>query len=86
MEVIWRVIIQEGKGENGGKNAEIKKYKLVGTEQAGDVKNSIGNEEAKELMCVTHGCELRGAGNEGKNWDTYNSIINKKESAENVLQ
>ena len=25
-----------------------------------DVKNSIGNGEAKELMCTTHGHELRG--------------------------
>ena len=26
----------------------------------GEVKNSIGNEEAKELICVAHGHELRG--------------------------
>ena len=26
----------------------------------GDVKNSIGNGEAKELICMTHGHELRG--------------------------
>ena len=26
----------------------------------GDVKNSIGNEEAKEFMCMTHGHELSG--------------------------
>ena len=25
----------------------------------GEVKNSIGNREAKELMCITHGHELR---------------------------
>ena len=24
--------------------------------------NSIGNEEAKELICMTHGYELRGGG------------------------
>ena len=28
----------------------------------GEVKNSIGNEEAKELLCMTHGYELRGRG------------------------
>ena len=28
----------------------------------GEVKNSIGNGEAKELICTTHGHELRGAG------------------------
>ena len=28
----------------------------------GEVKNSIGNGEAKELICTTHGHELRGWG------------------------
>ena len=34
----------------------------------GDVKNSIGNGEAKELACMTHGHEIRGrvaSGNRG---------------------
>ena len=31
---------------------------MVGTKE-GDVKNSIGNAEAKELICTTHGHELR---------------------------
>ena len=26
----------------------------------GDIKNSIGNREAKELICTIHGHELRG--------------------------
>ena len=55
----------------------------------GDIKNSIGNGEAKELICTTHGHELRGwnAGGRGdagwrrikgrKKWDNCNSIINK---------
>ena len=30
-----------------------------------EVENSIGNVEAKELICTTHGCELRGVGNAG---------------------
>ena len=54
-----------------------------------DVKNSVGNGEAKELICMTHGHELRGkelmeamgilggGGQRGKNWDNYNSIIYK---------
>ena len=25
-----------------------------------EVKNSIGNGEAKELICTTHGCKLKG--------------------------
>ena len=28
----------------------------------GEVKNSIGNVEAKELICTTHGHKLRGVG------------------------
>ena len=28
----------------------------------GEGKNSVGNVEAKELICMTHGHELRGAG------------------------
>ena len=30
------------------------------------VKNSVGNGEAKELICMTHGHELRGRIAEGK--------------------
>ena len=33
---------------------------MVGRKQTGDDKNSIGNVEAKELICVTHGYELKG--------------------------
>ena len=56
---------------------------------ASDVYKRQGNVEAKELICMTHGHELRGR-NEGgrgdsgqrgikgrKIWDNYNSIINK---------
>ena len=53
-----------------------------------EVKKSIGNGEAKELICMTHGHKLRcrdagGWGRTGwrrikrKNWDNCNSIINK---------
>ena len=31
----------------------------------GEVKNSIGNVEAKQLICMTHGHELWGGGNVG---------------------
>ena len=48
----------------------------------------MGNGEAKELICTTHGQELRegnagGRGDiggrriKGRKWDNYNSIINK---------
>ena len=37
---------------------------MVGKNRQGEVKNSIGNGEAKELICMTHGHELKG-GNAG---------------------
>ena len=54
----------------------------------GEVENSIGNIEAKELICITHGHELQGgnvggrgcagwSGVKGRKWDNCNSIINK---------
>ena len=49
---------------------------MVGTN--GEVKNSIGNGEAKELICMTHGRELgRGyagwRGIKGGKWDNCNT-------------
>ena len=62
---------------------------MVGTNRQGEVKNHIGNVEAKELICTTHGHELRGVGcgwegscraegnKGGGEWNNCNSIINK---------
>ena len=47
------------KGENGGNCAGIQKHNWQVQNRQGDVKNSIGNGEAKELICMTHGNELR---------------------------
>ena len=33
---------------------------MVGRNRQGEVKNSVGNVEAKELTCMTHGHELSG--------------------------
>ena len=44
---------------------------MVGTKQMGEVKNSMGNGEAKELICMTHGQELRwwnDGGRGGTEW------------------
>ena len=35
---------------------------MVGTNRQGEVKNSIGNGEAKELIYMTHRYELSGEG------------------------
>ena len=55
MEIIWRVISWEGEGGERGKGAGIKVQN-----RQGDVKNSVGNGVAKELICMTHGHERRG--------------------------
>ena len=60
MEITWRVISREGWGEDGGKGTGDKKHKLRLQNRQGEVKNSIGNGEAKELICTTHGHELTG--------------------------
>ena len=54
-----------GREENGGKDTGNKKQKWQVQNRQGDVKNSIGNGEAKELMCTTHGHEVRGGGSTG---------------------
>ena len=50
--------------ERGGKGTENKQHKWQAENRQGEVKNSIGNGEAKELICTTHGRELKG-GNVG---------------------
>ena len=62
MEITWRVISWEGQGENGEKVTGIKKHNLYIQNRQGDVKNNIENGEAKELICMTHGHELRAEG------------------------
>ena len=55
---------------------------MADTTQIGEVRNSMGNGEAKELICTTHGHELRGIaagwGDTGeKKIGNCNSIISK---------
>ena len=54
MEIKWRVVSGKGEGKNGGKvqgiRSRIGRHKI----DRGDVKNSIGNGEAKrQLTCTT---------------------------------
>ena len=64
MEITWRVISGRQERENGvgGEGTENKKHTWKVQNRQGEVKNSIGNKEAKELICTTHGHELRGWG------------------------
>ena len=52
-------------GESRGKGTENKQHKLSIENRQGEGKNSIGNVEAKELICMTHGHELQGGMWEG---------------------
>ena len=54
--------MERGKGEDGGKGTGNKKHKWYIQNRQGEVKNSMGNGEAKELICMTHGHELRRVG------------------------
>ena len=47
-------------GRMGEKVQELRSTNWQVQNRQGDVKNSIGNGEAKELICVTYGHELRG--------------------------
>ena len=68
---IWRssgrLTVGREKEENGGKDTGNKKRKWQVQNRQGDVKNSIGNEEAKEHICMILGHELSGeiAGGKG---------------------
>ena len=64
MEITWGVISREGAGEveNGRKGTGTKKHKWYVQNRQWEVKNSIGNGEAKDLICMNQGHELRGGG------------------------
>ena len=48
-----------GVGEKGGKGTGNKQHKWWIQNRQGEVKNNIGNREAKELICTTHGHGLK---------------------------
>ena len=59
MEITWRVI-NRGVGQGEGEGTENKQHKWQVENRQGEDKNNIGNVEAKELICMTHGHELQG--------------------------
>ena len=48
-----------------GRKGTGNKHKCWAQDRQGEVKNSIGSGEAKELICMTHGHEL-GVGGKGR--------------------
>ena len=91
MEITWRVFRGEGAGGAWGKRYRGIRS-IIGRHKRDreEVKNCMGNGEAKELIGMTHGYELR-VGNAGwqgevtgqrgikwrKKWDNCSNIINK---------
>ena len=59
MELTWRVV-NRGVGVGGGEGTENKYHKWQVENGQGEDKNSIGNVEAKEVICMTHGHERQG--------------------------
>ena len=51
--------VGRGKWENEGKGTGNRKHKWQVQNRQREVKNGMGNGEAKELLCMTHGHELR---------------------------
>ena len=54
-----------GRRERGGKGTGNKNHNWQAQNRQGEVKNTMGNGEAKELIGTTHGHELRGGMLEG---------------------
>ena len=73
MEITWRVI---SGGMGGGKGTENNQHKWQVENRQGEVKNSIGNVEAKELISMTHGHELQ--------WGTVGGGMGRMELSEGV--
>ena len=60
MDITWEVFSREREGRNGGEGTG-KKKNWQALNRWGEVKkDGIRNRELKEVICTTHGCELRG--------------------------
>ena len=62
-----------GKGREGGKVQRINSINDRWKRQ-GEVKNSIGNGEAEELICMTHGHELKWGNSGGRGYAGWRGI------------
>ena len=58
--------LSAGRGQNVGKSSGNKRHKWQAQNRQGDVKNSVGNGEAKELIYMIHGHELRWGNADGR--------------------
>ena len=65
-------------GENGRKGTGNKKHKWSVRNRQEEVKGSMGNGEAKELVCMTHGYELRWGNDVGGGYSVEGNKGEKK--------
>ena len=65
MEITWRVVNRGVGGGEGGKGTENMQHRGQVENRQGEGKNGVGNVEAKELISMTHGHELKGGMWEG---------------------
>ena len=94
MEITCRVISREGEGKRGGKDTGNKQHKWQVQKRQGEIQNSVGDGEAQELICTTHGHELMcgndvgrggtGTWNKQHKWQVQNRQGKIKNSLRNV--
>ena len=84
----WRsqggLSVGEWEGERGGKGTGNKQHKWWVENRKQEIKNSTGNGEAKELICITHGHELRW-GNDGGRDVTGQRGINGRKNGTTII-
>ena len=64
--------------EREGKITGNKQHKQQVENKQGEVKNSMGNGESKELTCMTHGYELRQKNDSGRGYAGWRGIRGEK--------
>ena len=84
----WRshggLAAERGNRESEGKCTGNKKHKWQVQNRQGEGKNSVGNGEAKELTCMTHGHELRW-GNAGGRWGARQRGIEGRKNETTII-
>ena len=72
--------------ENWVKGTGNKKHNWQAQNRQGEVKNSMGNGEAKELICMIHGHELRWGNAEGGGGDAgWRGIKERKKNGTTII-
>ena len=77
---------QQGrKRRNGGKGTGNKQHKWWVESRQGELKNTVGNVEAEELICTTHQHELNGVGCGQEECEGQKGIKGRRKSGTTVI-